>query len=206
WCDIGGWDSLYENTKKDKKGNILIGDVLEFSSKNCLISSSSRLTVGLGIENLIVVETNDAVLITKKGQSENVKQIVNFLNDKKRKEGQENKKIYRPWGNYISLENSDSWKIKIIEVKPGASLSLQLHKKRAEHWVVVDGIASIEINEKEFTLSPNNSCFVPIGAKHRLSNNGDKILVIIEVQSGEYLGEDDIFRFKDKYGRDNLVE
>ncbi len=201
WSDIGSWKSFWEKSPKDKNGNVLIGDSIEISSKNCLISSNSRLTVGLNIEDLIVVETNDAVLVTKKGASENVKSLVDHLKKIKRLESEENKKVYRPWGNYLSVDNASLWKIKKIEVNPGASLSLQLHEKRAEHWIVVEGSAKIEIDDKHFDLIANQSCFVPVGAKHRLSNPGEIPLIIIEVQSGEYLGEDDIIRFKDIYGR-----
>ena len=201
WSDIGGWQSFWENSSKDINGNVLIGDAIEMSSKNCLIKSNSRLTVGLGIEDLVVIETNDAVLVSKKSESEKVKSIVEQLRNSKRRESDENVQVFRPWGNYISVDFSSHWKIKKIEVNPGASLSLQLHKMRAEHWVVVEGIAKIEINEKEFYLKANQSCFVPIGAKHRLSNPDKEKLIIIEVQSGEYLGEDDIFRFEDRYGR-----
>ena len=148
-----------------------------------------------------MVETNDAVLVSKKSESEKVKSIVEDLKRLDRKESSENTQIFRPWGNYISLDYSSHWKIKRIEVNPGSSLSLQLHKMRAEHWIVVEGLAQIEINGKEFNLSANQSCFVPIGAKHRLSNPSNEKLVIIEVQSGDYLGEDDIVRFEDKYGR-----
>ena len=201
WSDIGGWQSFWENSSKDKNGNVLIGDAIEVSSRNCLIKSSSRLTVGLGIEDLVVIETSDAVLVSKKSESEKVKSIVEQLRYSKRRESDENVQVFRPWGNYISVDYSSRWKIKKIEVNPGASLSLQLHKMRAEHWVVVEGNAKIEINEKEFFLKANQSCFVPIGAKHRLSNPYKEKLVIIEVQSGDYLGEDDIFRFEDRYGR-----
>ena len=204
WCDIGSWKSFWEKSPKDKNGNVLIGDSIEISSKNCLISSHSRLTVGLNIEELIVVETNDAVLVTKKSDSENVKSLVEHLKKIKRLESEENRKVYRPWGNYLSVDNASLWKIKKIEVNPGASLSLQLHKKRAEHWIVVEGLAKIEIADKTFELIANQSCFVPVGTKHRLSNPGETPLIIIEVQSGEYLEEDDIIRFKDIYGREVL--
>ena len=201
WSDIGSWKSLWENSSKDKTGNVLIGDSIGVSSENCLISSNSRLTVGLNIKDLIIVETNDAVLVTRKSESENVKELVNYLKNNNRSESEENRKVYRPWGNYVSVDNSLLWKIKKIEVNPGASLSLQLHKKRAEHWIVVEGLAKIQIDDEKFNLKANQSCYVPIGTKHRLSNPGKKPLIIIEVQSGKYLGEDDIIRFKDLYGR-----
>ena len=201
WSDIGSWKSLWENSSKDTTGNVLIGDSIGLSSENCLISSNSRLTVGLNIKDLIIVETNDAVLVTRKSESENVKELVNYLKNNNRSESEENRKVYRPWGNYVSVDNSLLWKIKKIEVNPGASLSLQLHKKRAEHWIVVEGLAKIQIDDEKFNLKANQSCYVPIGTKHRLSNPGKKPLIIIEVQSGKYLGEDDIIRFKDMYGR-----
>ncbi len=201
WSDIGSWKSFWENSSKDQNGNVLIGDSIGISSKNCLINSNSRLTIGLNIEELIVIETSDAVLVTKKNDSENVKSLVEHLKKTNRVESEKNRKVYRPWGNYLTVDNASLWKIKKIEVNPGASLSLQLHKKRAEHWIVVEGLAKIEIDNKKLELVANQSCFVPVGAKHRLSNPGEIPLVIIEVQSGEYLGEDDIIRFKDIYGR-----
>ena len=201
WSDIGGWKSFWEQSKKDSDGNVLIGDSLQFSSKNNLISSYSRLTVGFGINDLIVVETNDALLVTKKEYSDDIKLLVEKLKLKNRAESENDSKTYRPWGNFLNVYSANNWKIKRIEVNPGASLSLQLHKKRAEHWVVVEGIAKVEINEKIISLKANQSCFVPIGSKHRLSNPGKALLVIIEVQSGSYLGEDDIIRLQDIYGR-----
>ena len=201
WSDIGSWKSLWDNSSKDKNGNVLIGDSIEIDSKNCLISSNSRLTVGLNIEDLIIIETNDAVLVTKKSDSESVKSLVNYLKSINRIESEENRKVFRPWGNYVSVDNSFLWKIKKIEVNPGASLSLQLHNKRAEHWIVVEGHAKIQIENDTFYLEANQSCYVPIGTKHRLSNPAKEPLIIIEVQSGTYLGEDDIIRFKDIYGR-----
>ena len=201
WSDIGNWKSYWENTDKDNNGNILVGDTLQISSKNSLISSFSRLTIALGIEDLIIVETNDAILVAKKDYAENVRDLVELLKIKNRKEGEENKKIYRPWGNYLTIEESSNWKVKVIEVKPGESLSLQLHEKRAEHWVVVEGTAKVEIGEEIFLLNSNESCYVPLGHKHRLKNPSTEKLIIIEVQSGTYLGEDDIVRFKDNYGR-----
>ena len=187
WSDIGGWQSYWETSFKDKNGNRLIGNALEISSKNSLICSYSRLTVALGIEDLIIIETNDAVLITKKDQAERIKELVNQLKIEKRIESEENRKVYRPWGNYFSVEENKKWKIKKTEVNPGASLSLQLHEKRAEHWIVVKGIAKVEINNEVFKLLENQSCFVPIKTKDRLSNPGKTSLIIFEVQSGSYL-------------------
>ena len=204
WSDIGGWKSYWENSPKDINGNILIGNSLEISSKNSLIAGYSRLTVALGVEDLVIVETNDALLVTKKDHSEKIKELVTRLKGEKRIESEENRKVYRPWGNYFSVEEDFNWKIKRIEVNPESSLSLQLHKKRAEHWIVVRGIANVEINEKKFLLKENQSCFIPEGYKHRLSNLNKEPLIIIEVQSGSYLGEDDIIRLEDNYGRKDL--
>ena len=204
WSDIGGWKSYWENSPKDINGNILIGNSLEISSKNSLIAGYSRLTVALGVEDLVIVETNDALLVTKKEHSEKIKELVTLLKGEKRIESEENRKVYRPWGNYFSVEEDFNWKIKRIEVNPESSLSLQLHKKRAEHWIVVKGIANVEINEKKFLLKENQSCFIPEGYKHRLSNLNKEPLIIIEVQSGSYLSEDDIIRFEDNYGRKDL--
>ena len=204
WSDIGGWQSYWQNSKKDNKGNVIFGDVIHESTKNSFIRSESRLIVGLGIQDLIVVETQDVVLIAKKDLSQQVKKLVMELKEKGRLEVDEHRKIFRPWGNYHLIEEGSQWKVKRIEVNPHSSLSLQLHNHRAEHWVVVEGTASIELNDKKFNLEKNESCYVPLGTKHRLSNKGSKSLIIIEVQSGAYLGEDDIIRFKDKYGRNRI--
>ena len=204
WSDIGGWESYWKNSLKDANGNVVLGDSIQTESKNSLIASYGRLTVTLGIRDLIVVATNDAVLVAKKDQSENVKKLVEQLIIKNRIEAVESKKVYRPWGSYFSIEEDFNWKIKRIEVNPESSLSLQLHKKRAEHWIVVRGIANVEINKKKFILQENQSCFIPEGHKHRLSNLNKEPLIVIEVQSGTYLGEDDIIRLEDNYGRKDL--
>ena len=176
--------------------------IINLESSNSIIMSENRLLVTLGIKDLIVVETGDATLVSSKNHTEKLKTIVNELEQKGYKEGSLHQKIYRPWGAYTSLIDSQNWLVKKIEVNPGSKLSLQMHNHRAEHWVVVSGIARIEINEKEFTLKENQSTFIPLGAKHRLFNPGDQMLIIIEIQSGDYIGEDDIIRFKDDYGRD----
>lgn len=203
WSDIGSWKSFWENSEKDLNGNVINGDSLAFNSSENFISSQSRLVVAQGVKDLIIVETNDAVLVTNKNNSENIKDIVNYLNNQARREGFEHIQIFRPWGNYISIDEGDNWKVKKIEVNPKESLSLQLHNHRAEHWIVISGLAAVEIDERKFTLKENESCFIPINTKHRLSNPSELPLKIIEVQSGSYLGEDDIKRFKDKYGRNN---
>tara|TARA_B100000886_G_scaffold340505_1_gene310613 strand:+ start:3260 stop:4702 length:1443 start_codon:yes stop_codon:yes gene_type:complete len=201
WSDIGSWKSLWEKEKKDVSGNFIKGKVIDLDSKDCYIRSENRLLVTLGLKDLIVVETQDAILVANKANSEKIKSIVNQLKLKGYEEGLIHKKIFRPWGNYISLVQDKRWQVKRIEVSPGATLSLQMHHHRAEHWTVVEGTAKVEINEKVFILSENQSTFIPLGAKHRLSNPGKINLTLIEVQSGDYLGEDDIIRFEDQYGR-----
>ncbi len=203
WSDVGSWKSIWEVSKKDENGNVLLGDVITSNLKNCYVRSESRLVVGLGIENLLIVETNDAVLIAEKSHDQNVKKIVNKLIEENRKEGKTHKKVFRPWGNYTSVEDGSRWQVKRIEVNPNESLSLQMHHHRAEHWIVVTGTAKVEINDKDLLLAENQSVYIPLGSKHRLTNPGRIPLVLIEVQSGSYLNEDDIVRFDDVYGRIN---
>jgi len=201
WSDIGNWETVWERSEKDIHGNTLTGNTYVKNTKNCYLRSENRLIVGLGIRDLIIIETNDALLVTNKESTQLVKDIVNELNKSNFKEVKFSKKVHRPWGNFISIENGKSWQVKRLEIRPGQSLSLQLHKHRAEHWVVVNGIAKVEINGKESFLKKNESIFVGVGKKHRLSNPSSNPLIIIEVQSGSYLGEDDILRFEDIYGR-----
>ena len=201
WSDIGNWNSVWENSSKDANGNFYKGKVIHKNSKNCYFRSEERLIVGLDLENTIVIETNDAILVSNKNSSESLKNIVKKLDQKNFKEGKFNKKMYRPWGSYTCLIESESWQVKILKIKPFASLSLQLHHHRSEHWVVVNGTAKVEIDGLESTLVKNQSIFVPLGLKHRLSNPKNIPLEIIEVQNGVYLGEDDIERFDDQYGR-----
>ena len=201
WSDIGSWKSIWEIEDKDSDKNVAIGKVFLNNSKNCYVRSEKRLVVGMGLEDLIIVETSDAILITKSNSDQEVKSVLNKLKEKNFSESKTHKKIYRPWGNYLSLAESENWQVKRIEVCVEGSLSLQLHKKRSEHWIVVKGSALVEIDERKFILEENQSTYIPLGSKHRLSNNGNETLVLIEVQSGIYLGEDDIIRFKDIYGR-----
>ena len=201
WSDIGSWKSLWENESKDKDGNVVSGKVFTSEVKNSYIKSDQRLIVANGIENLIIVETNDAVLISSKDETQNIKNIVKNLIDIGFSEAKQHRRIFRPWGNYISIAEDSRWQVKRIEVKPGSQLSLQMHHHRAEHWVVVKGLAKVIIDEKEFLLKKNQSTFIPLGSKHRLTNPGKLPLVLIEVQSGDYLGEDDIVRFQDDFGR-----
>ena len=202
WDDIGNWESLWNISKKDLDGNSKEGKVLVKNTKNSLIRSKNKLLVGLGLDNLIIVDTQDALLVANKKYSQEIKNIVSILNTKNFKEGKQHKKIHRPWGFYISIEERNYWQIKKIEVNPGASLSLQMHNHRSEHWIVVEGTAKVQVNDKIEILSKNESVYVPIKSKHRLSNPGKSSLILIEVQTGDYLGEDDIIRFDDIYGRD----
>lgn len=203
WNDIGSWDSLLEMFRQDSKGNVKIGDVFEVNTSNSLIIGDRRLIAAVGIENLLVAETDDAILIAKRGESQNVKDIVELLKLKNRLEAVEHKTVYRPWGQYTVLEEGLRYKIKRIVVKPGERLSLQMHHHRSEHWVVVKGTAKVAIDDKEIFIHENESAYVPKSTAHRLENPGRLPLEIIEVQNGEYLGEDDIKRFDDIYGRVN---
>ena len=201
WNDIGSWQSMWEVSDKDKLGNSIIGKVFTDNVKNSYLRSENRLIVALGIEETIVVETIDAVLIAKKDKIQFVKNIVKKLEIDNNPEANIHKTIYRPWGNYSSISEGKNWQVKKIIVKEGESLSLQLHNHRSEHWVVVSGKALIEIEGEKKLLNKNESAYIPLGSKHRLSNPGNSPLILIEVQSGDYFGEDDIIRFQDKYGR-----
>ena len=201
WNDIGSWRAIWENSRKNNSGNYIQGKVIVEKTYNSYLRSESRLLVGIGLDNLIVVETNDAILIADKNQSQLVKNIVKKLKDKEIIEGKLHSKVLRPWGFYLSIVNDDRWKLKLINVKPGEQLSLQMHHHRSEHWVVVSGTARVELDEETKILAENESIYIPLGAKHRLSNPGKINLTLIEVQSGSYVGEDDIVRLEDKYGR-----
>ena len=201
WSDVGSWDSLWEISEKDNDGNTKNGKIYTEKTKNCFIKSENRLVVGLDIEDLIIIDTYDALLVTKKDSSQKVKDIVLKLLEENLKEAKQQKQVFRPWGSYISIADGLNWQVKKIIVNQGASLSLQRHKYRAEHWIVVSGEATVEVGEKKKILNKNESTYIPLGYKHRLSNQSNEPLTIIEVQSGSYLGEDDITRFEDNYGR-----
>ena len=202
WSDIGNWKTIWEKSKKDNMGNKEQGKkTLLKDCKNCYLRSENRLTIGLGIEEIAVIETRDAVLVANINKVQNIKEMVTELESRNIKEGKENSIIFRPWGNFTTIEDEKNWKVKKLEIKPGAYISLQLHKHRSEHWVVVSGVAKAEVGKKITFLKENESIYVPKGSKHRLSNPKEKTLVLIEVQSGDYLDEDDIIRFKDNYGR-----
>jgi mannose-1-phosphate guanylyltransferase/mannose-6-phosphate isomerase len=201
WSDLGTWDAVWQSGKQDQDGNVTSGDTLLTNSKNLLVHTSSRLVSAVGVENLIIVETADAVLVANRANSQDVKNIVTELIAKKREEIILHRKVARPWGYYDSIDEGERFKVKRIQVKPGASLSLQMHHHRAEHWIVVKGTAEITKGDQVMLLTENQSTFIPQGQTHRLKNPGNTTLEIIEVQSGSYLGEDDIVRFEDTYGR-----
>lgn len=202
WNDVGSWQAVHEIADKDEGGNALQGNVISFGCKNSLIRAEKRLVAAIGVEDMCVVETADAVLITKSDQSQRVREVVDALQDRGATEHIYHVKVNRPWGNYTVLEEDrDGFKIKRIEVAPGARLSLQSHRRRSEHWVVVSGTATVTNGDEVTTVYKNQSTYIPIGAKHRLENRGDEPLHIVEIQVGDYLGEDDIQRYEDHYGR-----
>ena len=201
WDDVGGWESIWKISKKDSDKNSLNGNVITQDTKNSYIKSEEKLVVSLGLENVVIIETKDAVLVANKSSCQSVKNIVSTLSDKGFYEATNHKIVYRPWGSFLSIEESNTWQIKKIEVNPGASLSLQMHFHRSEHWIVVNGTAKVEIDNAVRIIGPNESAYIPLGVKHRLSNPTRLPLTLIEIQSGSYLGEDDIKRFEDKYGR-----
>ena len=201
WSDLGAWDAVWGVLPKDQSGNACTGDVLTTDSRNSLVHATSRLVALVGVEDLVVVETPDAVLIADKSRSQEVKQIVATLHTQQREEHTLHRKVHRPWGWYDSIEDGERFKVKRILVNPNASLSLQKHHHRAEHWIVVKGTAEVTCGERVLVLTENQSTYIPQGEVHRLANPGTVPLEIIEVQSGSYLGEDDIVRFEDQYGR-----
>ncbi|WP_243391962.1 mannose-1-phosphate guanylyltransferase/mannose-6-phosphate isomerase [Polynucleobacter meluiroseus] len=201
WNDLGAWDAVWQVGKQDGQGNVTTGDVLLANTNNSLIHATSRLVSVVGVDDLIVVETADAVMVAHRSSSQDVKHIVNQLEAQQREEKNLHRKVARPWGWYDSVDEGERFKVKRIQVKPGASLSLQMHHHRAEHWIVVKGVAEITNGDQVILLSENQSTYIPLGQTHRLANPGVLPLEIIEVQSGSYLGEDDIVRFEDTYGR-----
>jgi len=202
WSDVGSWAALADALPRDGEGNVTAGDVLTEDSSGCYLHSTSRLVAAVGLRDHVVVETKDAVLVAPRDRVQDVKELVAELKARGRYETSLHREVYRPWGSYDSIDSGDRFQVKRLIVKPGATLSLQLHHHRAEHWVVVTGTAKVTRGDEVFTLSENESTYIPIGARHRIENPGKIPLHIIEVQSGTYLGEDDIVRFEDRYGRD----
>jgi mannose-1-phosphate guanylyltransferase/mannose-6-phosphate isomerase len=201
WNDLGAWEAVWQVADKDAQGNAFVGDALIADSENTLVHATSRLVGVVGLKDVVVVETADAVLVSDRARSQEVKQIVNRLGAEQRGEHALHRKVHRPWGWYDSIDSGERFQVKRIMVKPGASLSLQMHHHRAEHWIVVSGTAEIVNGDKTILLTENQSTYIPLGQTHRLANPGKVPLEIIEVQSGSYLGEDDIVRFEDTYGR-----
>jgi mannose-1-phosphate guanylyltransferase/mannose-6-phosphate isomerase len=201
WSDLGSWDALWELGDKDTEGNALAGNVVAEGTTNCYLRSEAGLVAVIGVDDLVVVATDDAVMVAPRGRSQEVKQLVGRLQAERREEASALPTVHRPWGTYRSLHNGHRVQVKHITVRPGAKLSLQMHHHRAEHWVVVQGTARIVRGEEEVILTENESTYIPLGTAHRLENPGKIPLHVIEVQSGSYLGEDDIVRFEDHYGR-----
>ena len=204
WSDVGSWSSLWDITKKDKNGNVIHGDVIIHNSNNSFIRSDDKMVAAIGVDNLVIAATKDVVMIANKDNAQDVNIIAKELQDSKRKEWETHREVYRPWGKYDLIDYGNRYQVKKITVKPGAALSLQKHQYRAEHWIVVIGTAKITKGEKTLLLAENESVYIPIGVVHALENPGESDLELIEIQSGSYLGEDDIIRLQDRYGRDIL--
>jgi mannose-1-phosphate guanylyltransferase/mannose-6-phosphate isomerase len=203
WNDVGSWSALWEAGERDADGNITRGDVIAVDTRDTYVDASTRLVATVGVDDLVVVETADAVLVASKERVQEVKAVVDQLKASQRPEGRNHRKVYRPWGCYDSIDLDQRFQVKHITIKPGACISSQMHHHRAEHWVVVSGTARVLRGDEEFLLTENQSTYIPVGIPHRLTNPGKIPLEIIEVQSGSYLGEDDIVRFEDVYGRGN---
>ena len=201
WSDVGSWAALHEASEADASGNVARGDVIAEDSANCYLYSESRLVAAVGLKDHVVVETKDAVLVAPRDRVQDVKKLVGRLKEQGRYEHSLHREVFRPWGSYDSIENGPRFQVKRLKVNPGATLSLQMHHHRAEHWIVVSGTARITRGDEVFLLEENQSTYIPIGVRHRIENPGKIPLQVIEVQSGSYLGEDDIVRFEDRYGR-----
>jgi mannose-1-phosphate guanylyltransferase/mannose-6-phosphate isomerase len=203
WSDVGSWSALHEAIDPDAHGNVSIGDVLTADVHNCYLQSTSRLVTAVGLQDHVVVETKDAILVAPKSRVQDVKLLVEELKKQKRYESSVHREVYRPWGSYDSVDGGQRFQVKRLMVKPGQAMSLQMHHHRAEHWIVVAGTARITRGDETFLLEENQSTYIPLGTRHRIENPGKIPLQIIEVQSGTYLGEDDIVRFEDRYGRES---
>jgi mannose-1-phosphate guanylyltransferase len=201
WSDVGSWSALWDIEQKDENNNVFSGDVMAINTQNSYIKTHDKLVATIGLDDVVIVDTKDAILVSKKSDVQHVKQIVNKLKANERSEFKHHREVYRPWGKYDSVDTGERFQVKRITVKPGAKLSVQMHHHRAEHWIVVSGTAKVTNGDKEILLTENQSTYIPIGVVHALENPGKVDLELIEVQSGSYLGEDDIVRFEDKYGR-----
>jgi mannose-1-phosphate guanylyltransferase/mannose-6-phosphate isomerase len=206
WSDVGSWSALHAASDADAHGNVAHGDVISEDTQGCYLYSESRLVAAVGLKDHVVVETKDAVLVVPKERVQDVKKLVLRLKERGRYEHSLHREVFRPWGSYDSLESGARFQVKRLKIKPGATLSLQMHHHRAEHWVVVAGTARVTRGDEVFLLEENQSTYIPIGVKHRIENPGMIALEIIEVQSGSYLGEDDIVRFEDRYGRQGTTK
>ena len=206
WNDLGAWESFYEIADKDENGNVFEGDIIVSDTTDCYLKSTGRLVAAIGIQNLAVIETKDAVLVADRSKTQDVKTIVNLLQAHNRTETDLHPMVYRPWGRYETLVLSDGFQVKCITVHPGAENSLQMHYHRAEHWIIVRGTAEVTIGEERKLVKENESVYIPLGTKHRIKNPSTLPLEFIEVQTGNYLGEDDIVRFEDHYGRADTSE
>ena len=201
WSDIGSWSALWDISKKDENGNASIGDTVLHESKGCYVRADDKLIASVGLEDLVIVDTKDALMVAHKNSVQDAKIIANKLKGCSRSEWELHREVYRPWGKYDSIDTGERHQVKIITVKPGEKLSLQMHHHRSEHWIIVSGTAKVTNGEETFVLSENESTYIPAGVIHSLENPGSDFLKLIEVQTGSYLGEDDIVRFEDKYGR-----
>ncbi len=201
WNDVGSWSSIWETHKKDPNGNVCIGDVILEGVCNSYINAEERMISVIGLDDVVVVETKDAVMVANRNKVQDIKSVVNTLKTEKRPEFEFHREVFRPWGSYDSIDNGSRYQVKRITVKPGEKLSVQMHHHRAEHWIVVSGTANITIGENTKLYTENESVYIPVGVVHALENPGKISLELIEVQSGSYLGEDDIVRFSDRYGR-----
>lgn len=201
WSDVGSWSALWEVSDKDQLGNAFTGDVIQIDTRNTYVYASEKLVATIGLDNLIIVETKDAILVAKQSEVQQVKKVVQKLKAEQRNEWKHHREVYRPWGKYDSIDYGERFQVKRITVKPGAKLSVQMHHHRAEHWIVVRGTAKVTNGDKKILLTENQSTYIPVGVVHALENPGKVDLELIEVQSGSYLGEDDIVRFEDRYGR-----
>lgn len=201
WSDVGSWSALWDIHAKDEQGNVLQGDVLAQHSRNCLVLANERLVTTLGVDDLIIIDSKDALMVAHKDQVQQVKNLVEQLQQQGRPESQQHREVYRPWGKYDSVDSGARYQVKRISVKPGARLSLQKHHHRAEHWIVVKGTAQVTCGDRQYLVTENQSTYIPLGEVHCLENPGKLELELIEVQSGAYLGEDDIVRLQDNYGR-----
>ena len=201
WSDIGSWKAISELYESDEAGNRIHGKAVMVESRNCFVQSGKRLVAAVGVENLVIVDTGDAVLVANRDHAQDVKQVVNQLTELEHDAADFHQTVHRPWGSFSILEDADDCKVKRLVVKPGQVLSLQLHHRRCEHWTVVRGTAKVRLGDKDFLLEPNQSTYIPVETLHRLENPGTEDVHIIEVQTGDYFGEDDIERFEDIYGR-----